>query len=218
MGGGTFSQGGEAAQFKGLSPRGRGNLFRLVVSPPDVRSIPAWAGEPAAVSPNGISARVYPRVGGGTFSQGGEAAQFKGLSPRGRGNLFRLVVSPPDVRSIPAWAGEPAAVSPNGISARVYPRVGGGTIRVSRLIGVRPGLSPRGRGNPYRFNITFIQIRSIPAWAGEPSRPSISYGRATVYPRVGGGTYRINYEVSVNYGLSPRGRGNLHPRVLLHRV
>ena len=52
-------------------------------------------------------------------------------------------------------------------------------------------------------------MRSIPAWAGEPSLALVAGAFLWVYPRVGGGTLRT-WELPGNYcGLSPRGRGNL---------
>ena len=53
------------------------------------------------------------------------------------------------------------------------------------------------------------QVRSIPAWAGEPKLKNILIGLAEVYPRVGGGTARNVPDHSNITGLSPRGRGNL---------
>ena len=53
-------------------------------------------------------------------------------------------------------------------------------------------------------------MRSIPAWAGETSRPSGRSARSRVYPRVGGGN---EIEAGVHdrsNGLSPRGRGKQH--------
>ena len=52
----------------------------------------------------------------------------------------------------------------------------------------------------------------IPAWAGEPSPSVPDHPAASVYPRVGGGTFAIRFGSSGSIGLSPRGRGNLrHP-------
>ena len=144
-----------------------------------VGSIPAWAGKPAAFGEGPQPNEVYPRVGGetGTLSTskalptrrrvyprvGGETVSLDarynirltgGLSPRGRGNPERPL--PLHCRygagSIPAWAGKPSAVSPSatGRRSRVYPRVGGETIRL------RPYAEPTGLS------------RSIPAWAGKP--------------------------------------------------
>ena len=52
-----------------------------------------------------------------------------GLSPRGRGNPYVTVSPTPAGRSIPAWAGEPLRSLPPAAATRVYPRVGGGTMR-----------------------------------------------------------------------------------------
>ena len=53
-------------------------------------SIPAWAGEPHCAYKWTVSVRVYPRVGGGTFTRLISAHVSHGLSPRGRGNLCGL--------------------------------------------------------------------------------------------------------------------------------
>ena len=92
-------------------------------------------------------------------------------------------------RSIPAWAGEPSPGPHSLKRKRVYPRVGGGTDtdRVIRLI--RGGLSPRGRGNRRGAGRNEAQIRSIPAWAGEPVVVCVVKVVDAVYPRVGGGTH-----------------------------
>ena len=51
-------------------------------------------------------------------------------------------------------------------------------------------------------------MRSIPAWAGEPSHVYGASGLSKVYPRVGGGTGRRAISITIANGLSPRGRGN----------
>ena len=126
-----------------------------------MRSIPAWAGEPADVFPSVLSPKVYPRVGGGTLRCDLQNSDGLGLSPRGRGNLRHHAGSRLPLRSIPAWAGEPKPNPAVGRAFTVYPRVGGGTAD---------------------------KERSIPAWAGEPIAASGSSVASTVYPRVGGGT------------------------------
>ena len=70
------------------------------------------------------------------------------------------------------------------------------------------GLSPRVRGNPYRWPVVRIGCGSIPACAGEPVACAISDQGPSVYPRVCGGTYRIAYCCRDGDGLSPRVRGN----------
>jgi len=51
-------------------------------------------------------------------------------------------------------------------------------------------------------------MRSIPAWAGEPIVQTKTYLQIRVYPRVGGGAFRIEPETVLLSGLSPRGRGS----------
>ena len=50
---------------------------------------------------------------------------------------------------------------------------------------------------------------SIPAWAGETDYARLHAEGEAVYPRVGGGNTRFVTGVSVEEGLSPRGRGKL---------
>ena len=78
--------GANATRLDGLSPRVRGNLEP---DPPRLRfrgSIPACAGEPNSPDRSAGTARVYPRVCGGTAFRGVEMTRTSGLSPRVRGN------------------------------------------------------------------------------------------------------------------------------------
>ena len=96
---------------RGLSPRGRGNPSYKSSSNPLVGSIPAWAGEPTYIRPVHLLIKVYPRVGGGTFSY---------LIQSGR---WHLVAVYPRV-----GGGTPMNTCYTTTPALgVYPRVGGGT-------------------------------------------------------------------------------------------
>ena len=174
--------------IQGLSPRGRGNPGPQLGVRVEQRSIPAWAGEPPIDLTHVVEETVYPRVGGGTRYGLTNGDRIVGLSPRGRGNLeqaghpYQNLRSIPawageprqqrrrqrGARSIPAWAGEPSRSRLSSALPRVYPRVGGGTAAKQCLRKVSRGLSPRGRGNR---KLRFTDLRgngSIPAWAGEP--------------------------------------------------
>ena len=86
-------------------------------------------------------------MGGGTVIAFVAHVQGLGLSPRGRGNLSISYLYTSAQKSIPAWAGEPPdSWTPGGIGS-VYPRVGGGTVRISGPLSGYYSLSPRGRGN-----------------------------------------------------------------------
>ncbi len=208
MGGGTPSEYAAPAQKSGLSPRGRGNPSSPSAGATDLRSIPAWAGEPFRPPCLMTATGVYPRVGGGTCECRRAAIGQRGLSPRGRGNRPPATRSNTGSRSIPAWAGEPVLCVAFCRVGQVYPRVGGGTRWNIRIKKNPTGLSPRGRGNPPAPSVSIAGGGSIPAWAGEPQRPGKTVQPPGVYPRVGGGTRYHNRQPVHRGGLSPRGRGN----------
>ncbi len=71
-----------------------------------------------------------------------------------------------------------------------------------------PGLSPPTRGNHLDGAAKPTAIGSIPAHAGEPSRPSATILPPAVYPRPRGGTISVNHRGRRGIGLSPPTRGN----------
>ena len=176
------------AVARGLSPRVRGNLFTPLRGFVLRRSIPACAGEPFISVRSASSYWVYPRVCGGTGTHSRMAGFCAGLSPRVRGNPL----GPPPHRgrpgSIPACAGEPLCCLLSITSARVYPRVCGGTDQCRVVRHRADGLSPRVRGNPSTSRSGSNMIGSIPACAGEPRRRHRKLRSGWVYPRVCGGT------------------------------
>ncbi len=192
----------------GLSPRVRGNLEHKVGSISDDGSIPACAGEPSMACSRSRSARVYPRVCGGTAVRPATSTRYKGLSPRVRGNLLAIQRERQRQRSIPACAGEPSTWGFPNSRQRVYPRVCGGTAWSFPAISTVSGLSPRVRGNRRRGGPVAIAIGSIPACAGEPTPRSGWANTGRVYPRVCGGTSRSWSRPHWKQGLSPRVRGN----------
>ena len=156
------------------------------------------------------SARVYPRVCGGTYRSSGICVWLAGLSPRVRGNHQVL---PQQLRlrgSIPACAGEPSESASACRASRVYPRVCGGTALSGSTGRSLAGLSPRVRGNRLRRLLLLVRLGSIPACAGEPIPPARCTAAVRVYPRVCGGTARLPAGEGRPSGLSPRVRGNHH--------
>ena len=150
---------------------------------------------------------LSPRVRGNRLPRSSRRGII-GLSPRVRGNQTNPTAPPPRRRSIPACAGEPAAMLDNADRVSVYPRVCGGTSRVRRRICPRMGLSPRVRGNPTRGGGGSGVGRSIPACAGEPATRRRVRNFPKVYPRVCGGTTANTTGRAAPWGLSPRVRGN----------
>ncbi len=186
--GGTVSRSWEYTGEGGLSPRVRGNLGDAHRIGPDVRSIPACAGEPRRGMMLRGMMRVYPRVCGGTPSSPGRCQSSMGLSPRVRGNRSPPGPSPVLRGSIPACAGEPVFSRVSFVIHKVYPRVCGGTTAPASQNRQRAGLSPRVRGNPRVPLNGTLELRSIPACAGEPSSNATLRYSTRVYPRVCGGT------------------------------
>ena len=70
------------------------------------------------------------------------------------------------------------------------------------------GLSPRGRGSQRETRDGRMISRSIPAWAGEPTKSDLVGPVPGVYPRVGGGAVCRSGDGGSACGLSPRGRGS----------
>ena len=69
-------------------------------------------------------------MGGGTYMHRKLLLRNLGLSPRGRGNPYQEPVLRCYWGSIPAWAGEPICSSALIALSWVYPRVGGGNLRI----------------------------------------------------------------------------------------
>ena len=192
----------------GLSPRVRGNPRSAAARSRACGSIPACAGEPTCATPTSSGSGVYPRVCGGTGAAVVATEPPAGLSPRVRGNRRGRGGTRAQVRSIPACAGEPPRARSMAGSARVYPRVCGGTSSRAVRSTSPAGLSPRVRGNRPHRGRRRRRPGSIPACAGEPGgrRPATYHPR--VYPRVCGGTVVDLTALLSGGGLSPRVRGN----------
>ena len=206
--GGTPSSGRGIAAIRGLSPRMRGKPLAEADDAVVDGSIPAYAGEPdrPMAAPSGH--KVYPRVCGGTSAKNDPWASGVGLSPRMRGNPAEDNAGGSSSRSIPAYAGEPNQLNAQRHSARVYPRVCGGTAIWPTPDVWDGGLSPRMRGNPLTGLAAGLRVRSIPAYAGEPSTIFDPAPVHSVYPRVCGGTLCSITTAPSLSGLSPRMRGN----------
>ena len=186
--GGTIPVFNRGDYGRGLSPRVRGNLRRRTRTRIGTGSIPACAGEPQLLAQIIRLSEVYPRVCGGTRRRPRSPTGSRGLSPRVRGNLAYAGRDLGRGRSIPACAGEPWRSHCGWRCCGVYPRVCGGTHAEARPAANKSGLSPRVRGNRAESHRERVQLRSIPACAGEPPPGAMGCRPGKVYPRVCGGT------------------------------
>ena len=155
---------------RGLSPRVRGKQIGAKIGVIGYRSIPACAGETTNPPTPQPEIAVYPRVCGGNSK----------------------VVFPPAaaVGSIPACAGETQRCVSNQSAKEVYPRVCGGNDHSSFHAIGDFGLSPRVRGKLDMQLGPAIELRSIPACAGETIWSRAHWKARWVYPRVCGGNRR----------------------------
>ena len=111
-------------------------------------------------------------------------------------------------RSIPAHAGEPFRYSFYRRFSRVYPRPrGGARSGRSRPAGLS-GLSPPTRGSLVATRLHRLDLRSIPAHAGEPMDRTRKEIPNKVYPRPRGGAIPTPSGGFRYSGLSPPTRGS----------
>ena len=91
-------------------------------------------------------------------------------------------------RSIPACAGEPISAKTALARPQDYPRMCGGTLILLHPRQCMDGLSPHVRGNPLRSHVLVVEMRTIPACAGEPLSIRLIQPPLWDYPRMCGGT------------------------------
>ena len=189
MGGATRYPYQAAMASAGLSPRGRGNRLRDGRRVAQLGSIPAWAGQPSSTWTPRVRISVYPRVGGATLNVDSLKLFNLGLDPawagqpsvdwahHGPGRVYPRVGGATRRRNCFGYPRVGGAYP-----LWVYPRVGGATGAACSLswaghhtrpvgLGRWAGqpLSPRGRGNPLGLLRVPYNLRSIPAWAGQPA-------------------------------------------------
>ena len=194
--------------LKGLSPLARGNLLCDVFRDVFLGPIPARAGEPFGSTGGSSPSRAYPRSRGGTVCAISERCPPRGLSPLARGNHGEIREPAARLRPIPARAGEPRSALRSPQPKRAYPRSRGGTERrIASPAGCK-GLSPLARGNLDKSHKLLVELRPIPARAGEPFNWLASFCCARAYPRSRGGTDSARAPGRTLWGLSPLARGN----------
>ena len=206
--GGAFGSNLRSSVTTGLSPRVRGSP--RCPSRPSARSrpIPAGAGEPLRKRARARRARAYPRGCGGAEDRARSAGASCGLSPRVRGSQYQTDAITAYKRPIPAGAGEPVIPQYRSEAHEAYPRGCGGAYEQKRVSHVGGGLSPRVRGSPARVARRPVELRPIPAGAGEPARRPRPAPPPTAYPRGCGGATQIARATRSISGLSPRVRGS----------
>ena len=198
----------ESAWGKGRSPRVRGSRLCERGDGTLDGSIPACAGEPRRRARRWAARWVDPRVCGGAVGKRGLTRSHKGRSPRVRGSHLRPRHGRVYPGSIPACAGEPLYRPRYQSRHEVDPRVCGGAPSASSRPEITMGRSPRVRGSRGGVILRRQDTGSIPACAGEPSRPTGASTRPKVDPRVCGGAIPEIMLIMADGGRSPRVRGS----------
>ena len=92
-------------------------------------TIPAFTGKPMRLKPRRSLRRDYPRVHGETQASLVAGFQWRGLSPRSRGNRYGPLRISDLKRTIPAFTGKPSGIPSVFVASGDYPRVHGETGR-----------------------------------------------------------------------------------------
>ena len=171
----------------GSSPRLRGTAAVHQPGQHERRFIPAPAGNGARMVSFIGSAPVHPRACGERDDARTATAGSSGSSPRLRGTAGREDSHLPEVRFIPAPAG-------NGT-------------RPVNIVGISAGSSPRLRGTALGHSLQLPRIRFIPAPAGNGNMKTAQQTKRAVHPRACGERASLDSIVLSKVGSSPRLRG-----------
>ena len=177
------------------------------------RFIPACAGNAALRPARRPRPSVHPRVRGERLSGPAYQAALDGSSPRARGTPLGRRRQPPQVRFIPACAGNAASAAASSGRRPVHPRVRGERAALGYRVAAGLGSSPRARGTPDGERPDAPRGRFIPACAGNARRRAACRVSSSVHPRVRGERACVRPWSSCHRGSSPRARGTQGGRV-----
>ena len=171
------------------------------------RFIPAGAGNTWAPHVRQAMDAVYPRRCGEHDIKANIASEHFGLSPQVRGTRCRKPWPSKPGRFIPAGAGNTRALAVSAMPDAVYPRRCGEHALIAAIHFSEDGLSPQVRGTPPQNCLQVVQVRFIPAGAGNTGGVDDSLVTGTVYPRRCGEHRAQAPQPGASAGLSPQVRG-----------
>ena len=193
--------------ISGSSPRVRGTDDKIPNRNPLCRFIPACAGNRIAEAKGVYLKTVHPRVCGKQSRNPVEFSPENGSSPRVRGTGLWPISLSPQVRFIPACAGNRRSCSIVAGALAVHPRVCGEQ-RLNLLQSLKDaGSSPRVRGTVETLRERDALRRFIPACAGNRMISPTNGDPPPVHPRVCGEQRMSRIGNSPIDGSSPRVRG-----------
>ena len=185
----------------------RGTPTRYRDTLPICRFIPAHAGNTRHAPRHPPPHTVHPRACGEHPHISISISDCDGSSPRMRGThteeLFRLFRK----RFIPAHAGNTRFADLQRLHPPVHPRACGEHNACSQPSLIRPGSSPRMRGTRHHAILSMIDMRFIPAHAGNTSAVPYTRSLSSVHPRACGEHFEQIELTATIIGSSPRMRG-----------
>ena len=136
-----------------------------------------------------------------------------GSSPHARGTQDRPARWHAQGRFIPACAGNAEERRVEVVDIPVHPRMRGERSYADGVFACATGSSPHARGTRNRNNGPFVQLRFIPACAGN-ANPTVSRANVSaVHPRMRGERMWMLSASARSPGSSPHARGTLHRRI-----
>ena len=191
----------------GSSPRMRGTHSLLAFEGLRRRFIPAHAGNSPGTQRVFRLKSVHPRACGELALPEIILLSVAGSSPRMRGTHGGQPHHPRLQRFIPAHAGNSAPHPSRRCPPAVHPRACGELDRRGRACYDDDGSSPRMRGTRGCLLIGSLELRFIPAHAGNSSLRTSGWNVEPVHPRACGELGSGVKPVQFSIGSSPRMRG-----------
>ena len=170
----------------GSSPRMRGKRRFAQHVPVAGRIIPAHAGQTSPCPRQQTTPSDHPRACGANGGWGAWTARATGSSPRMRGKLSDDPHGIILLRIIPAHAGQtPAQLWMDSLTAD-HPRACGANVILHLQYATGVGSSPRMRGKLIRIHLNHLDLRIIPAHAGQTRFFRFFPGHPADHPRACG--------------------------------
>ena len=194
-------------EFHGSSPRTRGTGVEALVIAPQQRFIPAHAGNRRGEHRRAPGRSVHPRARGEQWMVPAWMPARAGSSPRTRGTVTTSRGTIKRPRFIPAHAGNRLPARDHSEARAVHPRARGEqAMRLAWRV-MAPGSSPRTRGTVQVDPLAHLQVRFIPAHAGNRVLVRGPGAGVAVHPRARGEQFARVHFTCPHSGSSPRTRG-----------
>ena len=191
----------------GSSPLARGTRRRASLQPAGHRFIPARAGNTSRPARARPTTPVHPRSRGEHGAGATSGGSIYGSSPLARGTRAAGGRPDPPGRFIPARAGNTVHPCTARRSRSVHPRSRGEHAGHGTTVEYDDGSSPLARGTPGEPATEPVEVRFIPARAGNTRLSRKSWDKTPVHPRSRGEHPPSPASPSAAAGSSPLARG-----------